>query len=410
MVVWQIPIIIVLVISFLLIYWLRLRDFLLPVRLLRQDKAEANEPEITEWERISIIIPCHNQGEQLLASLPNLLGQDYPWFEVIVCDEISTDDTLSMLSPLEKQYPNLRHRAIPASSRGITPRQLSITLGMRAARGEWVVITSPDSSPRSNQWLRSLAREFTSATSVVVGYGSYMGEACADAPRRIYDYLHYQMMNLRAIRRGRPFTLDLSGVAMRRSIFLESGGYTGSLGHRSGEGEQLAAALMSLPEARDADFTAICHSTDGVVFREMPDAIGRRLSRRSFRAGLRSGSRRLLFYRWREGLASMMYLLFAFFAIGYIAYTVWMLSQGTAPTSLQRIADYYQSGDNVLWWQVGMDGTVILLVLCFLILPHVVLHKCCSSLELEVPRMHPNYYMLTQPLVHLRDSFLSRFR
>ena len=77
---------------FLLLYRLRLRDFLLPYR--QTHSAENNNDETPALlPRISILIPCHDQGEQLLHHLPVLLEQDYPDYEIIVCDEVSTDDT-----------------------------------------------------------------------------------------------------------------------------------------------------------------------------------------------------------------------------------------------------------------------------------------------------------------------------
>lgn len=410
MLAWQISLVVILIISLLMVYRLRLRDFLLPSRLLRRSEPLEGEADVTELEKISIIIPCHNQGEQLLANLPGFLSQDYPRFEIIVCDEISTDDTLAMLSPLEKQYPQLRHRAIPATSRGISLRQLSITLGIRAAHSEWIVITGPDCRPVSDRWLLGLARDFSDSTSVVIGYGSYGSETGTAPLRMVYDYIHYQMMNLRAAISGRLITLDLSCVALRRSKFLESGGYAGSLGRRSGEGEQLAAALMRLPDAKSADFAAICHSAEGLIFREMPDVTGRRISRLCHRDGLCGGSRRLRFYRWREGVASVMYLLFVVAAIGYMACTVSLISQSQESTFLQRFVGYYQSNGNISWWQIGMDCLVILLSVVFFLLPHIAVRRCFSALCITMPRLHPNYYMLTQPLVHLRESILKYFR
>ena len=106
---------------FLLLYRWRLRDFLLPYR--QTHSAENNNDETPALlPRISILIPCHDQGEQLLHHLPVLLEQDYPDYEIIVCDEVSTDDTLHILEPLEEHYPRLRHRAIPSSTRGISYR------------------------------------------------------------------------------------------------------------------------------------------------------------------------------------------------------------------------------------------------------------------------------------------------
>ena len=114
-------------------------------------------PTATLVEPLTIVIPAHNQAEQLRRHLPAILNQDYEEFEVVVVDIASTDDTRTFLEAMEQRYKYLRHTSTPASARDISLERLALTLGIRSAQHEWVVLTQADAEPASNQWLNRIA-------------------------------------------------------------------------------------------------------------------------------------------------------------------------------------------------------------------------------------------------------------
>src|SRR5690349_6517114 len=56
---------------------------------------------------ISFCVPARNEERNIRACVEGLLGQDYPFFEVIVVDDRSTDRTSEILDDLTK-ISNLR--------------------------------------------------------------------------------------------------------------------------------------------------------------------------------------------------------------------------------------------------------------------------------------------------------------
>ncbi len=54
---------------------------------------EWDEPETSEFPKITILIPAFNESKGIESTVKSALGQDYPDFEVIVIDDGSTDDT-----------------------------------------------------------------------------------------------------------------------------------------------------------------------------------------------------------------------------------------------------------------------------------------------------------------------------
>lgn len=108
----------------------------------------------------SIVIPVKN-GDQWLAGLLGKLAQQTltSRSEIIVIDSGSTDDSLEII----KRYP-VRLIQIPPSefNHGATRN-----LGVRAAKGEYVVMTVQDAVPVADDWLELLLGGFT--TENVVG-------------------------------------------------------------------------------------------------------------------------------------------------------------------------------------------------------------------------------------------------
>ena len=46
-----------------------------------------------EYPEITVIIPAYNAGDHLGACLDSVLGQSFTDWELIICDDGSTDDT-----------------------------------------------------------------------------------------------------------------------------------------------------------------------------------------------------------------------------------------------------------------------------------------------------------------------------
>ena len=106
---------------------------------------------------MSVIITTSDQEEMLAKHLPRILEQDYPDFEVIVVDDNSKDDTQELLERLARQYPNLYVTHTSDSIRYISHKKLALTLGIKAAKKEWLVFTEANCYPTSRAWLSRLA-------------------------------------------------------------------------------------------------------------------------------------------------------------------------------------------------------------------------------------------------------------
>lgn len=130
--------------------------------------------DLSELPPITVIIAARNEADNLFENLPYILQQNYPVFEVIVINNQSIDDSFHLLHAYQQQYPNLRIIEV-AKNKHLKPgKKLPITLGVKGAKYEYLVMTDADCKPASNEWLQQIAMRFTAGNEIVLGYGPYM--------------------------------------------------------------------------------------------------------------------------------------------------------------------------------------------------------------------------------------------
>ena len=197
----------------------------------RKGKIQHSEQQ----QGVSVIIVAADNEEQLAENLPHILTQDYPDYEVIVVDDNSQDDTKELLKRLSEQYPHLYRTFTSDSVRYISHKKLALTLGIKAAKKEWLLFTDPDCYPTSNQWISRMARQFTNDTDVVIGYSNYERKSGFANWCYMYDMLLQQLRLLGLTLRGRGYMGIGRNMAYRRELFFRHKGYSSHLDLQRGE-------------------------------------------------------------------------------------------------------------------------------------------------------------------------------
>jgi len=98
--------------------------------------------EIYLKETVSIIVPCYNEADVIKASLKSLIAQTYPYFEIIVVDDGSTDGTYNIAKQFEFQEEN---RSLKVLSKENGGKSKALNYGIINAKGTLICSVDADS-------------------------------------------------------------------------------------------------------------------------------------------------------------------------------------------------------------------------------------------------------------------------
>ena len=105
------------------------------LRWERKEPSRLKPPALSSYPLVSLIVPCHNEGEQVRETIAHLAEQTWPDFEIIAVNDGSTDDTGEQLDQLMQEYPRLRVLHL-ASNQG---KAMGLRAATLAAKGEYLV-------------------------------------------------------------------------------------------------------------------------------------------------------------------------------------------------------------------------------------------------------------------------------
>ncbi len=96
--------------------------------------------ELAGFPPVSILVPCHNEGDNLRETIAALDKQNYPDFEIVAINDGSTDSTAELLDELGRQYPRLRVVHL-AENQG---KAMALRMGALASLNEFLICVDGD--------------------------------------------------------------------------------------------------------------------------------------------------------------------------------------------------------------------------------------------------------------------------
>lgn len=186
----------------------------------------------TPCRPVSVIVVADNNAEDLRANLDSLLSQDYePGYEVIVVVDKDEDGTGDFLKAYGKR-PNLYTTFVPDSSRYMSRRKLAITLGVKAAKNELILLTDATCRPVSDKWISVMASRLDEGTDIVMGYSNYTHEA---GLFKVFYRFHCEYSNFREACNGAAYGMAGNNIMFRKDVFMAGNGFQGNLKYLRGE-------------------------------------------------------------------------------------------------------------------------------------------------------------------------------
>ena len=203
-----------------------INPFLRSLRFQKTETAENQPP-------VSILITAHDNLAELERNLPMFLRQQYTAdYQVIVVCQSTDGETQDFLKRTAAENPHLYYTYIPESSRYMSRKKLQITLGVKAAKHEWIILTEPNCRPSNDKWLQTMARQCQDPNHLVLGYVALDEET--KSVRR-FDSIRKAYYVLRRAQQTYGYRSHMPNVAFRKSDFMKEQGYQGNLEYVRGE-------------------------------------------------------------------------------------------------------------------------------------------------------------------------------
>lgn len=194
--------------------------------------AAVEENDSIRWPGISIVVTVDDEIEELRNNLPKWLQQKYGGdFQIVVVttgNNEAVDNFLKHIGTDSRLYTTF----IPSSSRYMSRRKLAITVGVKAARYEWILLTDVDCSPNSISCLEKMARHCAESTDMVLGYTQMHAESKGV---RIFDHAYLLYNQLASAQRGKAWAYAGANMILRKSLFINGKGFDGNLKFLRGE-------------------------------------------------------------------------------------------------------------------------------------------------------------------------------
>jgi len=180
---------------------------------------------------VSIIICALNEEANLKQNLPLLLEQVYlknnkPNFEVLVVNDNSDDGTFYLLNQLQEQYAHLHVVHLTQEAKLISGKKFPLSMGIKEAKYEHLLLTDADCSPASAHWLARMVAGFSESKKIVLGYSPYKKYDGTLNKRIRFETFHTAVQYLSYALANMPYMGVGRNLAYKKELFNANKGFT----------------------------------------------------------------------------------------------------------------------------------------------------------------------------------------
>lgn len=201
---------------------------------------------------VSIIVACRNEAENLRKYLPKLLKQQYHKFEIILVDDASQDETLSVMEQYAKKDEKVNYFSIPKTENYTGNKKNAITLAIQKASNEHLLFIDADCEPKSDNWVAKMSINFSKKKQLILGYGAY---------KKSSGWLNKLIRFETLITASQYFSYAIAGIpymgvgrnmAYTKSFFSKANGFRNHENIKSGDDDLIINQMAT------TENTAIC--------------------------------------------------------------------------------------------------------------------------------------------------------
>jgi glycosyltransferase involved in cell wall biosynthesis len=174
---------------------------------------------------VSVVICAHDEEENLRRLIPLILKQNHRNYEVVVVNDRSNDNTYDYLLEQKHRHKNIKIVKVEVTPVHINTKKYALTLGIKAARNEHILLTDADCTPSSDDWITFMVKAYDENTEFVLGYSPYQKLKGFLNSFIRFETLFTGIQYLGAAKKGSPYMGVGRNLSYRKSLFVNKKGF-----------------------------------------------------------------------------------------------------------------------------------------------------------------------------------------
>jgi len=176
---------------------------------------------------VSVIVCARDEAENIARNLPGILVQQYKTtHEIIVVNDNSTDETKYLLDEFKKGFKNLNPVALTQEAMMIPGKKFPLSIGIKSAKYEVVLLTDADCVPASENWIYKMQDGFYDDKQIVLGYGAYHKHAGMLNKLIRFETFHSALQYFSFALAGMPYMGVGRNLSYKKELFFNNKGFS----------------------------------------------------------------------------------------------------------------------------------------------------------------------------------------
>lgn len=185
------------------------------------------DKEQSQQHPVSVIICARDEATKLVTHLTGVLVQTYPTtHEVIVVNHNSQDDTRYLLDEFKKTFKGLHIVNLEQEAIGIPGKKYPLSIGIKEAKYEIVLLTDADCVPASEFWIRKMQDGYQKGIEVVLGYSPLHKRPGILNKVIRFDCFHTGLQYLSYALAGLPYMGVGRNLSYKKEVFFRNKGFS----------------------------------------------------------------------------------------------------------------------------------------------------------------------------------------
>ncbi len=176
---------------------------------------------------VSVIICARDEADNLMRNLPGTLVQHFKTsHELVLVNDNSTDESRYLIDEFKKTFKNINHVELTQEAKMISGKKFPLSMGIRSAKYEIVLLTDADCVPASEFWIQKMQDAYADETEIVLGYGAYHKKPGILNKIIRFETFHTALQYLSYALAGIPYMGVGRNLSYKKEVFLRNKGFS----------------------------------------------------------------------------------------------------------------------------------------------------------------------------------------